>query len=181
MHSRHPVLLVTLSCLLWQPGLAQAEPVLHLSLDDAESIQHAGATSEGFAWFPSGVAGKAMGFDGIRTVVKVPGGRIPDLSGGFPSAHGWRWRLREIKPEGSTFPGWNPWTVTQIESGGRWAYATDRPSHSSLSHIYWAPYEQSEQGLTKIMLHGMTDGTATDQPGGRSPASWDEIMAAVPS
>jgi len=70
--------------------------------------------------------------------------------------------VREIKPERSIFPWWNHWPVTQIESGGRWAYATDRPSHSSLSHIYWAPYEQSEQGLTKIMLHGMTDGTATD-------------------
>ncbi len=69
---------------------------------------------------------------------------------------------REIKPERSIFPWWNHWPVTQIESGGRWAYATDRPSHSSLSHIYWAPHEQGEQHLTKIMLHGMTDGTASD-------------------
>jgi Concanavalin A-like lectin/glucanases superfamily len=70
--------------------------------------------------------------------------------------------VREIKPERSIFPWWNHWPVTQIESGGRWAYAADRPSHSSLSHIYWAPHEQSDRILTKIMLHGMTDGTATD-------------------
>jgi hypothetical protein len=70
--------------------------------------------------------------------------------------------VREIKPERSIFPWWNHWPVTQIESGGRWAYASDRPSHSSLSHIYWAPHEKSDQRLTKIMLHGMTAGTATD-------------------
>ena len=69
---------------------------------------------------------------------------------------------REIIPERSIFPWWNHWPVTQIESGGRWAYATDRPSHSSLSHVYWAPHEHSERSLTKIMLHGMTDGSATD-------------------
>jgi hypothetical protein len=70
--------------------------------------------------------------------------------------------VREIKPERSIFPWWNHWPVTQIESGGRWAYAADRPSHSSLTHIYWAPHQESDQGLTKIMLHGMTDDTATD-------------------
>jgi hypothetical protein len=70
--------------------------------------------------------------------------------------------VREVKPERSPFPWWNHWPVTQIESNGRWAYATDRPSHSSLSHIYWPPHEQDDQGLTKIMLHGMTDGSATD-------------------
>jgi len=112
MHSRHPVLLVTLSCLLWQLGLAQAEPVLHLSLDDAESIQHAGATSEGFAWFPSGVAGKAMGFDGIRTVVKVPAGRIPDLSGGFTVS---AWVALEAYP-------WTLLAVVDQESKGQAGY-----------------------------------------------------------
>jgi len=70
--------------------------------------------------------------------------------------------VREIIPERSIFPWWNHWPVTQIESSGRWAYAPDRPSHSSLTHVYWAPHEQSAEGLTKIMLHGMTDGSATD-------------------
>jgi len=70
--------------------------------------------------------------------------------------------VREIKPERSIFPWWNHWPVTQIESGGRWAYAADRPAHSSLSHVYWPPHAQSDQSLTKIMLHGMTGGTAAD-------------------
>lgn len=69
---------------------------------------------------------------------------------------------REIRPEYSIFPWWNHWPVAQIESGGRWAYASDRPSHTSLSHVYWAPYQQSPRGLTKIMLTGMTDGPATN-------------------
>lgn len=70
--------------------------------------------------------------------------------------------VREVKLDRSIFPWWNHWPVTQIESNGRWAYTKDRPSHSSLTHIYWPPHQQDHQSLTKIMLHGMTDRPAKE-------------------
>jgi hypothetical protein len=54
------------------------------------------------------------------------------------------------------FQMWNHWPVAPIPSSGRPAVAPDRPSHSSLSHIYWEPYEKSEQTETKLLLNGLT-------------------------
>ena len=57
------------------------------------------------------------------------------------------------------FPWWNHWPVSQqIRSNGRWAVAPDRVSHSSLAHIQsWRPYEESADGLTMLMLNGLSD------------------------
>jgi hypothetical protein len=57
----------------------------------------------------------------------------------------------------SLFEWWNHWPVAQIPSSGVSAVAPDRASHSSLSHIHWDPYAQTENSMTKIMLHGLTD------------------------
>jgi hypothetical protein len=62
----------------------------------------------------------------------------------------------------SLFEWWNHWPVAQIVSSGISAVAPDRASHSSLSHIYWEPYAQTSDSMTKIMLHGLTNG----QPAG---------------
>ncbi len=65
----------------------------------------------------------------------------------------------EIIRERSMFPWWNHWPVSQqIRSNGRWAVAPDRVSHSSLAHIQsWQPYEESADGLTMLMLNGLSD------------------------
>jgi hypothetical protein len=65
----------------------------------------------------------------------------------------------EIIRERSMFPWWNHWPVSQqIRSNGRWAVAPDRVSHSSLAHIQsWRPYEESADGLTMLMLNGLSD------------------------
>lgn len=65
----------------------------------------------------------------------------------------------EIIPERSIFPWWNHWPVSQqIRSSGRWALAPDRVSHSSLAHIQsWRPYEETADGVTMLMLNGLTD------------------------
>jgi len=65
----------------------------------------------------------------------------------------------EIIPERSMFPWWNHWPVSQqIRSNGRWALAPDRVSHSSLAHIQsWRPYEETGDGVTMVMLNGLTD------------------------
>ena len=65
----------------------------------------------------------------------------------------------EIIRERSIFPWWNHWPVSQqIRSSGRWAFAPDRVSHSSLAHIQsWRPYEETEDGVTMLMLNGLTD------------------------
>ena len=56
----------------------------------------------------------------------------------------------------SMFEWWNHWPVAQIDSSGRPAMAADRPSHTSLSNIYWDPYEKTQHTETKLMLCGLT-------------------------
>jgi hypothetical protein len=65
----------------------------------------------------------------------------------------------EIVRERSMFPWWNHWPLSQqIRSNGRWAVAPDRASHSSLAHIQsWQPFEETDTGITMLMLNGMTD------------------------
>ena len=62
----------------------------------------------------------------------------------------------------SMFEWWNHWPVAQVKSSGISAVAPDRPSHSSLSHILWEPYAQTENTMTKIMLDGLTTKSAPD-------------------
>jgi len=66
----------------------------------------------------------------------------------------------EIIRERSMFPWWNHWPVSQqIRSNGRWAVAPDRVSHSSLTHIQsWRPHEERPDGVTMVMLTGLTTG-----------------------
>lgn len=59
------------------------------------------------------------------------------------------------------FEAWNHWPVAQIPSSGRPAVAPDRPSHSSLSHIYWEPYQKGDQTETKLLLNGLTTSSPT--------------------
>jgi Concanavalin A-like lectin/glucanases superfamily len=60
------------------------------------------------------------------------------------------------EPTYSMFEWWNHWPVAQVRSSGISAVAPDRASSSSLSHIYWDPYAQTDHSMTKILLHGMT-------------------------
>jgi Concanavalin A-like lectin/glucanases superfamily len=62
----------------------------------------------------------------------------------------------------SMFEWWNHWPVAQVRSSGISAVAPDRPSHSSLSHIYWEPFAKTDSTMTKIMLHGLTTKSATE-------------------
>ncbi|HEX4007383.1 MAG TPA: LamG domain-containing protein [Acidobacteriaceae bacterium] len=56
----------------------------------------------------------------------------------------------------SMFEWWNHWPVAQVGSSGRPAIAPDRPSHSSLSHIFWDPYAKTAESETKLLLCGLT-------------------------
>jgi len=66
----------------------------------------------------------------------------------------------EIRRDVSIFPWWNHWPTAQNPSDGRWAMAADRAAHSSLTHIKWKAYSQTENTMTKIMLNGMTNKSA---------------------
>jgi hypothetical protein len=66
------------------------------------------------------------------------------------------------EPTYSMFEWWNHWPVAQVRSSGISAVAPDRPSHSSLSHLYWDPYAQTANSLTKILLHGLTTKSAPE-------------------
>ena len=63
----------------------------------------------------------------------------------------------EINRAVSVFPWLNHWPVAQKETDGRWAQFDDRPSHASVSHWAWGPYETTDRSMTKIMLNGMTN------------------------
>jgi hypothetical protein len=55
-----------------------------------------------------------------------------------------------------TFECWNHWPVSQLVSSGRPCVAADRASHSSLSHIYWDPYETAAGMQSKVLMTGLT-------------------------
>ncbi len=61
---------------------------------------------------------------------------------------------------GSLFNFWNHWPVSQRRSDTTVARSPSLPSHTSLSHLRWAPQTSTAQSRTWIMLHGMTGGTA---------------------
>jgi len=73
-----------------------------------------------------------------------------------------QWRIfnSELHPERSIFPWWNHWPTAQNACDGRYALDSDLASHSSLSNAYWDVYAQTENTVTKIMLHGLTATTA---------------------
>lgn len=50
----------------------------------------------------------------------------------------------------------NHWPVAQIASSDRPCVASDRASHSSLSHLYWKLYSQQPNNETKILMDGLT-------------------------
>jgi hypothetical protein len=72
-----------------------------------------------------------------------------------PPAHV-KWDIYNGEKTYFTFECWNHWPVAQIPSSGRACVAPDRPSHSSLSHIYWDAYQTSENTMSKLLLSGLT-------------------------
>jgi len=60
-----------------------------------------------------------------------------------------------FEPSYSSFEWWNHWPVAQLVSSGRLTVTSDRASHSSLSHIYWDPYEKTADSMTKLLLCGL--------------------------
>jgi hypothetical protein len=61
---------------------------------------------------------------------------------------------------GQHFNFWNHWPVAQEKSWTTVAMDAVKPSHTSLLHARgWRVHEQSGNTITKVMLHGMIDGT----------------------
>ena len=54
------------------------------------------------------------------------------------------------------FECWNHWPVAQIASSDRPCVTVDRPSHSSLSHLFWKTYTETDDTATKILMSGLT-------------------------
>ena len=63
----------------------------------------------------------------------------------------------EIRREVCIFPWWNHWPTAPKPSDGRWAMDCDQASHSALTHTEWKEHSKTENTMTKIMMHGMTD------------------------
>ncbi len=78
----------------------------------------------------------------------------------------------------SMFEWWNHWPVAQLDSSGRPAVTADRPSHSSLSHIYWDAASQDDRREVKLLMTGLTTQSAAALvPLARSWISPPEITA----
>ena len=54
------------------------------------------------------------------------------------------------------FECWNHWPVAQIASSDRACVTSDRPSHSSLSHLFWSASANTPDTATKLLLDGLT-------------------------
>jgi hypothetical protein len=67
-----------------------------------------------------------------------------------------KWEFYNAEKTYFTFECWNHWPVSQIPSSGRPCVAADRPSSTSLSHIYWEPYQTAEGTMSKLLLDGLT-------------------------
>ena len=55
-----------------------------------------------------------------------------------------------------TFECWNHWPVAQIASSDRPCVTNDRPSHTSLSHLFWNVSAETEDTATKLLMDGLT-------------------------
>lgn len=60
------------------------------------------------------------------------------------------------------FECWNHWPVAEIPSSDRPCVAADRPSHSSLSHLYWKMYSREPNAESKILMDGLTTRSASE-------------------
>jgi Concanavalin A-like lectin/glucanases superfamily len=56
----------------------------------------------------------------------------------------------------SMFEWWNHWPVQQVKSSGISATAPDKTSSTSLSHFEGKIYAQTDETITKVMMHGLT-------------------------
>jgi hypothetical protein len=62
----------------------------------------------------------------------------------------------------SMFEWWNHWPVQQVKSSGISATAPDKTSHTSLSHLEGKVYAQTDDTITKVMMHGLTTKSAAE-------------------
>jgi hypothetical protein len=66
-------------------------------------------------------------------------------------------------PVPSVYGWWNHWPVAQIPGDGRWIVTPDKPGHFNLTtFVQWNDYSKTEKTRTRIMLQGMTKGSAKE-------------------
>lgn len=63
----------------------------------------------------------------------------------------------------SIFRQWDHWPVSQDKSWSRDATSNDAPSHTSLTYWKgWRPVDSTQNSVTMVMLHGMTERSVAD-------------------
>jgi Concanavalin A-like lectin/glucanases superfamily len=146
------------SIVLNQPG-SKPEDDIHW---DAVTLENMQGESKTYRWNPK-PAGRFTKPDGPAGVTGPPDPNIQMIN--LKSA----WKPFQIVAtdeahadiyggENSyfSFECWNHWPVAQIASSGRPCIAADRASHTSLSHLYWKDFSQSENTETKLLMDGLT-------------------------
>jgi hypothetical protein len=129
---------------------------------DALTLANMKGETATYTWSPR----TSKGFDyptGPRTLDKPPGANIQYVN--LKST----WKPFQVVPPAHTsfdvyygektfftFECWNHWPVAQIASSGRPCLAADRASSTSLSHIYWDPFETTENTQSKLLMDGLT-------------------------
>jgi len=66
-------------------------------------------------------------------------------------------------PAPTVYGWWNHWPVAQIPGDGRWVVTPDKPGHFNLTtFVQWNDYSKTDKTRTRIMLQGMTQGSAEE-------------------
>jgi len=81
------------------------------------------------------------------TIVPPEGAAITPYRGHAPNSH---------------FNCWDHWPVSMDKNWTRVVKGFDRPSHTSLSHVTWPAWRETETSSTRLLLNGMTEKAARD-------------------
>ncbi|HZC42711.1 MAG TPA: LamG domain-containing protein [Acidobacteriaceae bacterium] len=129
---------------------------------DAVTLENMQGETKTYTWHPK-PAGSFVKPDGPAKVTGPPDPNIQIIN--LKS----QWKpFQIVSPDGATadiyngentyfnFECWNHWPVAQIASSGRPCVASDRASHTSLSHLRWKAYSKDEDTETKILMSGLS-------------------------
>lgn len=165
LHSSHPDAVHEWqeTIVLHQPGSRPEDDIR----DDAVTLANMQGQSRTYSWTPKRDAAFRNPTGPANPDLPQPNMQMVNLKS--------TWKpFQIVPPEGVSadfynneksffeFECWNHWPVAQIASSDRACVTDDRPSHSSLSHLFWQPSAHTADSATKLLLSGLTPKPLTE-------------------